>query len=1014
MIRRRNSGQFSSNVDLAAKRITIDHTVNDFCVYVNNRHITCNCYRLFSHIVIAIPSPYSYGNAYERIVKRSAECTVALNCNGKDFRNCVVIQGCLEAVCHNSAFEFPSIRIVKLDLCNQLVNTGKVSNVDINVVDRLCLGCFAGVIMTAKSHNCITGYRKGAGDLHGVTKFILHFKRNGMCTGNESNVALGGKHITVDRRFNNHTVNCDLTGSKVKSSVIGNSCRECNIVTIDCRTVFKRNSSIGSRISGGSNGRQNSVINSGAVVKSDIINVESNYVCRIGFYVSTNERRRTGVTFIGCNRCAEIVVLRNINSRVYPTRFGDICIAGRVEVGLLAGCGRSKHKVILLAGVSTVSILGIKLRLECKAFTRCRECILGNVKPHTESGRLHAVGNVAENDSLTHVKEYVIRPACKSSIGIVKSPGKSVVTVSYLTAVRGGSNKGFTAQIFIELTGKRFRANKRIVDAVVLRPLLGFFKAHEASLIAIFKVPNNFGTLTEFDYIGQFDFAVSDRNVNTCNRCIVGGCEIEAIKSTCSIVRKCNRNRIGIYINICFACHSNDGKLDRTNLIGRRVRNRCGGCRKFEHFRVSNRDRLCTNHFSAGNNLNIDNALFTVRNKLAVCNSTKGIIGKCPCSVSGHIHSIAVSINCFRAKCISCLRCEDIIISFNIYNVKFTGRSNVGSNENTVSGRTLRTVARNRAHFKFFFTNALGNECRRTAAVAVSSPLTTKSEHSFAFFVGTETNRVVSATTVVHNENESTVFLNTNHRTSGIIRSAALFGIYECAILNNHSEGYTYRMEKGTFCEIVVNLILVECLNVAGNVAFRILKYVKNGLSIAQSSTAGSYVFSCITDPLAVVDKYTGRVGAVVKVGIHTTNNVVSEGILVILSHFGEFLMRPVCLIFQIFVDLIVSGNNGYVRVGRVNFNDMKNLSACTRGIIEYNFGLNSCTGNEYVIFLGDYVVITVCTKTCAVKDNVVLFPVRNRCKGSHRERTHKHDNGNYKSNCTSCFRHTFSPFPKT
>ena len=122
-------------------------------------------------------------------------------------------------------------------------------------------------------------------------------------------------------------------------------------------------------------------------------------------------------------------------------------------------------------------------------------------------------------------------------------------------------------------------------------------------------------------------------------------------------------------------------------------------------------------------------------------------------------------------------------------------------------------------------------------------------------------------------------------------------------------------MEKRTFCEILINISLVETLNVARNVAFRILKDIQDGGSITQCSTAGCYIFSCITDPLAVVNKYTGRIGAIVKVGIHTADDVVSEGILVILRHFSQFLMRPVSLIFQILVDLIVSGNYGYIGV---------------------------------------------------------------------------------------------------
>ena len=202
-------------------------------------------------------------------------------------------------------------------------------------------------------------------------------------------------------------------------------------------------------------------------------------------------------------------------------------------------------------------------------------------------------------------------------------------------------------------------------------------------------------------------------------------------------------------------------------------------------------------------------------------------------------------------------------------------------------------------------------------------------------------------------------------------------------------------MEKCAFFKILIHISLRKRFNVTRNVTFRILKYIKNGGSVTESSTASCYIFSRITNPLAVINKYTRRIGAVVKVGIHTADDVVSEVILVILRHFSEFLMRPVSLIFQILVNLVVSRNNGYIGIGRVNFNDMKNLSTGTCCIVKYHFGLNSRTGNEHVILFGDYVVVTVSSKACAVENNIVLFPVGNSSKCSHRKHAHTHYNSN-------------------
>ena len=520
--------------------------------------------------------------------------------------------------------------------------------------------------------------------------------------------------------------------------------------------------------------------------------------------------------------------------------------------------------------------------------------------------------------------------------------------------------------------------NKRVVYTVVLGPLLCFFEAHEASLIAVLEVPNNLRALTELDSICKNCCTISNGYVNACDIGIGSSCKVKAVENTCRSIGKRYRYRISINVYVCFACHSNDGKLNSTNLICSRIRDSCRSSRKLKYGRVSYGNSLSTNNLATGDNLYINSTGLTVGNKLAVCNGTKGIIGKCPCSISGHIHLITVSINCLCAKGVSSLGGENVVVSLNIYNVKLTCGSNIGSDEDTVSGRTLRTVTRNGTHLEVFFTNTLGDECRRSTTVTVSSPLTAKSEHYFAFLIRRKTNRVVRATTVVHNENESTVFLNADHGTSSIVRTTRLFGCNKSAILNYHSKGYTNCVEKNSFFKILVNVSLVVRLNVTGNIALCILKYVEDGGSSVQNCTAGCYILVRITDPLAVVNKYTGRVGVVVKVCVHTTDNVVSEIILIILSHFGEFLMRPVSLIFQIFVDLVVSGNDGYIGVGRVYFNDVKNLSTGTCCIVKYHFGLNSSAWNEYVIFLGDYVVVAVCAKACTIENYVVLFPIRN------------------------------------
>ena len=470
MIGRRNCCQRCRNVDCTAKTgycfvCKSNLTVYNIAIDVYNGLIAHvgRCIGSIGHIIVTVKCPYAYGNAYESVIKRFCFRSVnKFNCNCKKFGDFVVSKSSFETICHNRAIRFPFVCIVQLDLCYKFSNICKICYVNINIVDGLCHRCYTGIIMAAERYNSITRNSKCSCDLCRVAKFILDFKCYSMRTCNKNNIFHRGKCIACNSCLNFNTVNIDLTCCEIKSGVVSYSCRECNLVTVNRCSVIKRNGRIGSRVSGICNSGKYSVVNSRAVVESNVINVESNLIRCIRFYICTNERRRTGVTFVSCNGCAEIIVFGNIDSCIYPTGFGNICICCRVQVGLFTCCSRSEHKVILLAGVRTVRILYIELRLECKTFAECiitatsgGECILRNIDPHTKSRSLHTVCNVTKNDGFTNVEENVVRPACEGCIGIVKSPCESIVAVSNLTTVCQGRNKCLTAEVLIELTCKR-------------------------------------------------------------------------------------------------------------------------------------------------------------------------------------------------------------------------------------------------------------------------------------------------------------------------------------------------------------------------------------------------------------------------------------------------------------------------------------------------------------------------------------------------------------------------------
>ena len=1016
VIRRRNGGQLGGNIDGAREGILIvDHTVHNFTNHVDNRlvaHIGGGVVGVI-HVVVTVEGPNTDGNADQRMIQSLGHGSIrALHRDGQELGDLVIGKGCLEACGHDSALGFPLVSVVQLQSSNQLGNVGQISHVDVYIVNRLSLGGLAGIVVTVDLHHGVTGHGKGTSDLHGVAQLVLDLEDNGMDARAKSNVALGGKRIAVDGSLDSHTVNSDLTGGQIQSGVIGHGCGESYVVAVDGSAVFQRNSGISGGVGRIGDGRQDSVIHSGAVVQRDIINIEGYFICSIGLDVGTDEGGRTAVALIGSHGGAKVVVLGDINGCVDPTGLGDMRVGSRVQVGLLAGSGGGKHEVILHAGVAAISCLGVELGLEGQALAGGGECVLGNVQPHTQSGRLLTVGHVTKNDCLTGVEQHVIGPACKSSIGIVQSPSQSVVTVSDLTSVGGGGDEGLAAQVLVELTRQRIRANQGVVDAVVLRPLLGLLEAHEACLVAILEVEDDLGALTELNGVYQLGFAVGDSDINAGNARVIGSGELEAVQLTGQAVGQRHGNRIGIHVDVGLTRHSHDGQGDGADLIRGGVRNHRRGSGELEDLGVSHGDGLGAHDLTAGDDLHVHVTLLAIGDKLAVNDATEGSVGQCPGSVSGHVHGIAVGIDGLCGEGVGRLGSEEIVVGLDIDHVKDTGRSHVGDHEDTMSGGTLCAVAGYRTHGEGLFTDALAQEGRGSTTVAVSGPLTSKGQHGLTQLIIVESNGVVGATTVIHTNDQRTVLLDTDHGTGGGSGGALLGLGDQLAILNSHTKGYANRMEQNALLQVLINVSLVVRLDVTGNVALGILENVKDGGGCVQNLAAGSHVLVGVTDPLAVVNKNTGRIGVVVQVGIHTADDVVAEGVLIILSHLGQLLMRPICLIFQILVDLVVTRNNGNVRVRRVYFNDMKDLSASTGSIVEHDLGLNCRTGNQHVILLGDYVVIAVRAEAGPLKDNVVLFPIRDGRESGQGQRANEHDDRKKQSYYALCrFSHDFFSF---
>ena len=359
--------------------------------------------------------------------------------------------------------------------------------------------------------------------------------------------------------------------------------------------------------------------------------------------------------------------------------------------------------------------------------------------------------------------------------------------------------------------------------------------------------------------------------------------------------------------------------------------------------------------------------------------------------------------------------CKNVVFGRNIHIVQDAGGCHIGGHEDAVGSGALGTVTGHGTHGEGILAHALGDEGGGAAAVAVGGPLAAESQHGFALFVAAEAHGVIGTAAVIHHDDQGAVLLDTHHGAGGIVIAPLFGGVHQLAVLDHHAEGNANRMEQNAVSQVFFKLGLVEGLDIAGDIAICILEYIQNGGGGIQHSSAGGHLLTEVADALAVIDQHTGGIGAVIQVGVHAADNVVAQIIFIIPGHFGQLLVGPVCLVVRILgqlIDLIVSGNDGYIGVGRVNLNHMKHLSAGAGGIVEHDLGLNRRTGDKDIVLLGNYVVVAVGAEAGSVKDHIVFFPVGDGRQSGTGHQAQDHGKGQQHSYSTNKFLvHGFPPW---
>ena len=438
-----NRCQLGGNVDFAAKGVAINNTINNLCHNIYNRPVAHigNRYVFVGYVIVSVVRPNSYGNAHESVAGSLNVRGVFFNGYGKNLGNFIVIKASLEAVCHDSAIGFPCICVVKLKLSNELAYACEVCNVDIHIVNGLRLRSFAGVVMSAKLDSGIARNCKGTNKPCRGAELVLYLKDYRVCARSEGNVTLRRESIACNSRLNLYAVNSDPSGRHIKRGIISYCCGECNVVAIYSRAIFKRNGSIGSRIRGICDRRKHSVVNSRAVVESKVIEVEGVNHRRGRLNISTDKRRFT-VLILGRIYKRYVIICGKINTGIDPSGLRNVFFLSGIEVGFLSIGGGKVEMQLRTGGCSLFGIALINTQLHSKPCSA-----LGNVNPHTEGCCLLSVCDVAKNLGAANIVDYVIRPVSKISVGVIKFEAKSILTVSYLTAVFQGSKERMSVNV---------------------------------------------------------------------------------------------------------------------------------------------------------------------------------------------------------------------------------------------------------------------------------------------------------------------------------------------------------------------------------------------------------------------------------------------------------------------------------------------------------------------------------------------------------------------------------------
>ena len=149
-------------------------------------------------------------------------------------------------------------------------------------------------------------------------------------------------------------------------------------------------------------------------------------------------------------------------------------------------------------------------------------------------------------------------------------------------------------------------------------------------------------------------------------------------------------------------------------------------------------------------------------------------------------------------------------------------------------------------------------------------------------------------------------------------------------------------MKKSSRCKFCIKFCSVECLNFTGDSSICFFENIENG--------ARWVCLTFYTEIFTIINENTRSICVIIKVSVHTTNNVITKILLIVFCHECKFFMRPVLFLGHILINLVITRYDRNIWIRWIYLNNMKHLSTVICCIVNNHLRFSGSTWNKIII----------------------------------------------------------------